>query len=293
MIWRILPFFLTLSLLACAQGKEGKKDSSAKDDGDDPSTDTGTGKGTGSESGTETGTASDTETDTTSGVRTPVVAFFGGYTSCGTSDSGDPANQDLKTFFDATQKALKQKLGVEPKFLLTCYTLAYESVRYRMTGEEGVKDKLIAGMEADFEDLLGTLENPEVLMVGHSYGGWTAMDMALKLPPGAKLKGIVTLDPISHEDCVTNDVIASGFEAVPGCTRAPTDFGDEKIKSLSEAAEWLNYYQDQVSFLHSGEIKGAKNFKRQYDGTGFQPHNGFLFDDAIGAEILTLAEHAF
>ncbi len=291
MNWRIFPFFLTLSVLSCAQGKEGKKDSAAPDDGDDAATDPNTDKNTDTGSGSET--ATETGTDTGTGVKTPVLAFFGGYTSCGTSDSGDPSNQDLKTFFDATQKALEKKSGVEPKFMLTCFTLAYESVRYRMSGEDGVKDKLIAGMEADFEDLIGTIENPEVLLVGHSYGAWTAMDVALKLPPGVKLKGLVTLDPISHEDCVTNDVIASGFEPVPGCTRAPTDFGQEKIQSLSESTEWLNYYQEQVSFLHSGEIKGAKNFKRQYDGTGFQPHNGFLFDDAIGQEILTLVDHAF
>lgn len=283
----IFAISLSLGLAACAGGKDDKK--KASDDSPPAPEEEGEGEGEGE------GTGTDGTTDTETGVKTtPVLAFFGGYTSCGTGDTGDPFKQDLKAFFDGAMAKLEAKLGAEPKFVITCYTLSYESILYRISGEEGVKDKLIEGMESDFEDFLGTLENPELFLVGHSYGGWTAMDVAIKRSPGVKVKAIVTLDPISHTDCTTNDVIEAAFNPIPGCTRAPEDFSPEKIKALAEdAGEWLNYWQDKVSFLHSGEIKGAKNFKLDYEGTGFEPHNAFLFDEAVGKEISALVEKSF
>lgn len=286
--WIIILFFAFVAL-ACAEDKGDKKKSNDGDaDGPGSSTETTTDSGTQTAASTDTGTASDPDTVQTGDARTPVLAFFGGYTSCGLGDTGDPLQQPLSDFFERALAAVKEKTGQQPKYLIACYTLAYESVIYRFSGDSQSRNKLIAGMENDFEDFLGELDHPEILMVGHSYGGWTAMDIVQKLPPGTKIKGLVTLDPISHADC--NLSTFGGAE----CKRAPQDFGEEGLKEIKDkTAQWLNYWEDGSTTLHSGEIAGAQNVKRTYPGSGFGPHNAFLSDDAIGDEITALAEHAF
>lgn len=301
--------FLTISplclALACAAGKDDKKKSSSGDgegsgeagdaDASEPDASEpdaadagGPGEGEGGEGGDDGGT--------TGGKPTPVLAFFGGYTSCGTGSNGDPNDMDLKKAYDQVNAALKTKLGAEPKFLISCFTAAYESVFYRTSGSDELKNEVITGMESDFNELLAGVDTPQVLLVGHSYGGWTAMDVAKNLPATVKLKGLVTLDPISHVDCDPESFILATFGGATeeGCTRAPQDFGEAGIAQIAKKAEeWLNYYQTKVEFLHSGEIKAAKNFLRTYEGDSFAPHNAFILDEAIFDEIETLADHAF
>ncbi len=229
---------------------------------------------------------------------TPVLAFFGGFTSCGAGENGDPNTMEIKAVFDATAKALKAQFKVDPAYIIVCYTTDYESVYYRLsTASTVVKSEVIAGMEHDLGTLLSTIAHPVLYLVGHSYGGWTAMDTVLNLDPEYKVGGLVTLDPISHADCSPTDFLNATFGAggaAEGCIRAPEDFGAVGITKIGErSTTWLNYYQTQLSYLHSGEIKPAKNFLRHYDATGFGPHNGFLSDADVGAEIVTMITNSF
>jgi len=226
---------------------------------------------------------------------TPVFAFMGGYTSCG--PQGDPAQMDMMVMFDKIKQAFAAKYHVSPVYLLSCYSVDYLSVRFTLST---VKDKIyndtVDGMLNEWEGQLAQLTNPVVYIVGHSYGGWTAMDTALKLDSRFRLGGLATLDPISKVDC-TPDKFLSGvfdFGGSEGCQRAPTDFGDAELATLAKRAGiWLNFYENQSDLLHSSAIAQAQNTQRQYAGAGLDPHMGFLSDVTVSDAITSMIVNSF
>jgi hypothetical protein len=109
--------------------------------------------------------------------------------------------------------------------------------------------------------------NQHVVVIGHSHGGWTAGKLIEALAVAGETEPVVdllvTLDPISYAACQAEQIRAAlGIAHVGGislgpCTRAPADLHAPVIARLSE--RWLNYYQDQCAYLHSGPMPSASN----------------------------------
>ncbi len=150
-------------------------------------------------------------------------------------------------------------------------------------------------------------------LVGHSYGGWTAMKIAkeLELKNRFSIKNLVTIDPISRSECTPKkfteglpdveikriiEKMLSGYtltaEDTPttnkGCLRAPSDLGDA-IAILARTSRWTNFYQENYPFLHSSSIPGPiekiENLKRDYRDDS---HNMFMSDETVGKKIVDL-----
>jgi len=226
---------------------------------------------------------------------TPVFAFMGGYTSCG--PEGDPAQMDMVSMFTKIKQAFEAKYHVSPVYLLSCYTVDYLAVRFTLsTVKDQVYNETVDGMLNEWESQLAQLTNPVVYVVGHSYGGWTAMDTALKLDSRFRLGGLVTLDPISKMDCTPDKFLAGvfNFGGSEGCQRAPTDFSDAELAALAKrAGTWLNFYENQSDLLHSSAIASAQNIQRQYSGVGLDPHMGFLSDATVADDVTNMIVSRF
>lgn len=96
-----------------------------------------------------------------------------------------------------------------------------------------------------------------VYLVGHSYGGWTAIQLGIRLTrEGLKISGVTVTDPISPFQCPAHvmgkAVAATLGRPLPGCQTAPRDFLVSDMNALAANADWLvNIYQDRQPILHS------------------------------------------
>ncbi len=112
-------------------------------------------------------------------------------------------------------------------------------------------------------------EHPDapLYIVGHSYGGWMAMYLTLKLTATIPVRGLFSIDPISP--------LCGPLQVVTGnavCKQAPKELDNLAIQK--RVGHWLNFYQDQDSFLHSSGINEAENHYFQYRG----PHSQIDYD---------------
>ncbi len=115
-------------------------------------------------------------------------------------------------------------------------------------------------------------EAPDVMIAGHSHGGWMAIRVAsqLSLIEGLKIRELLTIDPVSYTLCaskwfpayITMKVIGWGGEPAD-CHRAPRDLeAIEPIVAAKTGHHWTNIYQDTMPFVSSGAIASAtRNFE--------------------------------
>lgn len=102
-------------------------------------------------------------------------------------------------------------------------------------------------------------------IIGHSYGGWTAMHSVLKI--SEDVQSLTTLDPISVPKC-TPGAARNGSEE---CKKFPSDLSDELLHSVQEKTGiWSHYWQTLSNgehfgtvALHSGptRLKGVKELE--------------------------------
>jgi pimeloyl-ACP methyl ester carboxylesterase len=106
-------------------------------------------------------------------------------------------------------------------------------------------------------------------VIGHSYGGWTAMHSALKI--SGPIRSLTTIDPISPLKC-TPVAARTGSDE---CKKFPSDIEPTMLQSLHEkTAVWQHYWQklsNGTRFgtlgLHSGPtlVEGVKEMELQVD----------------------------
>lgn len=121
-------------------------------------------------------------------------------------------------------------------------------------------------------------ESPEtdVFIAGHSHGGWMAMRVAyqLSLMANAKLRQLLTIDPVSYTLCSSQwfpaKAIWNTFDwwSAPGdCHRAPRDLLHLNPTIAKGAnGQWINIYQNSMPYLTSGPIAEAtKNIRYEPD----------------------------
>jgi pimeloyl-ACP methyl ester carboxylesterase len=224
---------------------------------------------------------------------TPVLVFLGGYTSC-----KDPL-QGFKSIDQTRAAKLMQTARTtflsrgfpEPAYLIACQFNNQNSYIYKMSSSSRViRQSGIADLAKSLNALTASVESPEVYFVGHSYGGWAAMKLAMTLDPQVKVGALVGVDAISSKNCLPSQFLDSLLKRpVPGCTEAPSDITSiERINLAQKVRIWLNLYQLDSRLLHSGAIANAENSMRRYPGRGLLAHGDIFDDSALASQVLGL-----
>lgn len=236
-----------------------------------------------------------------SGPVTPVLVFLSGYTSCGTNNANelDPTLSPILTLFQTAQQELQAKGYKSVPWLLGCYGTDNVNIVYTRSTDNGkISTDTVQDMITALGQLTSGVAHPSLFVTGHSYGGWTAMDVVLQVGGTDHVAGLMTLDPISKVTCTPANFVDAllGVATDPGCTEAPTDFGASGLAQIAEqAGKWENFYQTDLAALHSGPIANASsNTQRSYPGAqGFDAHNDLLSDQGIQAALKAAVQAAF
>ncbi len=205
----------------------------------------------------------------------PLLIVIGGYNSCKTSQKESRRSPYGTDMYQPLQEMIAQLSAsgdIEPKYVAACHigekiamTSSWdEEVLYDLENDEAI-DYLL-----DWQD---TDEISYAMVAGHSYGGWLAMKFLLESEFSGDHQSIYTIDPISKVNCK--------FSKPWGCREAPSDINaDERAEIADQTVSWINFYQDQTSYLHSSEIpQASENHKIN------QPHTGIDSDQKVWQKI--------
>ena len=223
------------------------------------------------------------------------LGFFSGFQSCGTlgDRSPDPMTDSFKDIYEAAEDTVgESEVSLS---IRGCYDTDASKVRFSLSNTRKTISSTVPEMIKTLGEELKKVAPVKLHLVGHSYGGWTIMQVAKNLPPEIKIVGLTTIDPISMKEC-TAAAYASlilGGGNIGGCQRAPADFTDADVKSIRARIDrWTNYYQTNFEFLHSGPIAAAENKKKSYSTPGFEPHSDFLEDESVIQEIISSIQNS-
>lgn len=98
-----------------------------------------------------------------------------------------------------------------------------------------------------------------VYVAGHSFGGWTAMQLGTRLAgKQVTIDGMILIDPISPFQCPANVMatsVAIKGDSPVGCHMAPRDLLVRNMEELAHQSKWLvNFYQTKFATLHSSAL---------------------------------------
>lgn len=225
--------------------------------------------------------------------KTPIYILMGGYMSCplvfNSNSRINKVTDLLQERVENIQESLDQESYNPPLYFTTCYTgpqlgasfskslsLDYFELNYSQSlqstpdivSNQSHKELIDDALFVDVTPLtklwtvlkkeIQTVANPVVIIVGHSYGGWTAIQTANHLMENSiDVFGLMTLDAISpvhcHPSVLTDSVLQ--FKQTKGCTRFSEYLTSSQINRLQVNLNWwLHFYQDQSYFLHSDDI---------------------------------------
>jgi pimeloyl-ACP methyl ester carboxylesterase len=200
-----------------------------------------------------------------------LLVLFGGHDSC----APGPLDQVMAKPFFALQQSMPQSA-----YVASCYGALTYTAHVRRSGDDGrVAERSNEELIADVIALARATDEHAVAIVGHSYGGWLALQTALALPPDVRLVSLTTIDPISQRSCVrpllgiraVSEALGDATDAA--CQRFPDDVGAAQRARLARSTIWRNYFQDRTRLLRSGPAPEAAT-----NGFFAVPHA------AIGAE---------
>lgn len=230
------------------------------------------------------------------------LVYMGGFNSCG---GGTPRGLAGIEHFDHLRASLAAA-GKKVSYVLACYNgLTSGTIRWLSSA---APDEIYAldwrkpgdpGQVFDEASRLTDAFTVPLFMIGHSYGGWLAANMAANVVAAhpelaGVVKGLYTIDPISPYHCNQVKYAATvarsqgilGGPADEPCQRAPLQLGkadgvtypaaiannaDGKLFGFVRMAakSWLNFYQEK-DFLHSSPVIGGDGFPENklmpYDG---------------------------
>lgn len=224
---------------------------------------------------------------------TAVLVFLGGYTSCKDPLQGFRSLDQTRAakLMQAARATIISRGYSAPAFLISCQFNDQNNFIYRISSSPRVtRQSGIVDLIKTLNALTATLQSPDVYLVGHSYGGWAAMKLALALPAPVKVSALIGVDAISARNCLPMQFLDSLLKRpVPGCTEAPSDVtAQERVTLAQRVRTWINLYQLDSRLLHSGAIANATNTMRRYPGRGLLAH-GDIFDDTdLNTQILGL-----
>ena len=212
-----------------------------------------------------------------------VYALLGGYLSC-RNDKKNAVTLEgsrMVSILSDLMVALKSVGKEDPISLVSCYSWDATNINYMLSSDPTkTVTSTVDEMIAAFNVILAETKKPKIYIVGHSYGGWTSMKLATNLRANTKIAGLITVDPISKQNCTPNTVI-NYVTSQPDsrCKEPPADFGSDQIEGIANRTKlWLNIYQTDFEPLHSGPIASAKNILKTYPTSNFS--HTTVIDDA-------------
>jgi hypothetical protein len=141
--------------------------------------------------------------------------------------------------FVATLKAA----GNDVTWLSTCFFLGLPAEKsvwlLNSLGEK--KSVATSAAAAEIERLA---VGREVILIGHSYGGWMAAAMATSMR--SPLAALFTLEAISGEFCPTFAAVTRTSKMHPYCQRAPDTGAVDGAKILAKTKNWVNVFLPSV-----------------------------------------------
>lgn len=168
------------------------------------------------------------------------IVAMGGRNSCQKLPPYSPKSMSMYAEIERSIGQLSPEFD-SVELLLACYRadgqLFYIDSKDD-TIRSGVPDDLVAAID----------HTPATtLFVGHSYGGWLAMQTLLKSRVKAAL---YTIDAISPVNCAFRKP-----QRWLGCMKAPTDVPYQDV--AQKTFYWGNFFQTSTMYLHSSEIPHA------------------------------------
>jgi hypothetical protein len=183
----------------------------------------------------------------------------GGYDSCSSSSRSDLPPLGMKMvppFLKMLSAVSKVDPAFTPLVITGCLDTDPPPSGYAQFVVPDRPKNVVYGPTSKLQSELTrmVLANPDapIVFIGHSYGAWMAMHLALK-PAFKRIALLVTLDPIGPE-CGPLGVVFGDS----ACHNAPTDLDNRSIGRKSD--KWINFYQEDDSWLSSSEIAGAENY---------------------------------
>ncbi len=187
--------------------------------------------------------------------QTRLITVMGGYNSCGDAArqaSLSPFKMDMfkpfKKIFDQLRGS-----GVPSEYVISCFK-DEDNLVYSTSQSKG---KEVSANIEEFSSFMKESrgESDKLTMVGHSYGGWLMMKLAVDRAESWDVDSIFSIDPISRSECT--------FSNPANCTSAPRDISEDQYAQLAASVgNFQNFYQTRTFYLHSGPIKHAsKNTK--------------------------------
>ena len=206
-------------------------------------------------------------------IKDVLLYVSGGFRSC------------ERTNFEESAAPLYRELrsnGVVVRYVYSCYD---QYARLHMRVGVPVSGELKRVSADELRDELirqnSYLESKTAYAIGHSYGGWMALEQSLALEDAAPFSGLTVIDVISPMQCTTLTALWSAaeqstaiFEGEVGCLSSPDEWrvGDRGVRMIKNL-KWLdNFYQTLDPLVHSGAIGGANNkvfsYPKTSDGWG-------------------------
>ncbi len=202
---------------------------------------------------------------------TPLIVLSGGFGSCGVGsqagqDTPDPRTMDVYKNLKKIVTDL-EKTGVKNiATAISCFPVALIGASrsvYYVTSDEPEVVKF--GLRQEFYDAVEKLAKSQAgrvtHIIGHSYGGWNAMQLTKGAVSGMTLASLTTIDPISPVNCrptnimIHNDPSGTGQTA---CKEAPSDLtNSERLGIAKKVGTWSNFYQTDNVTLHSSAMPEA------------------------------------
>ena len=138
--------------------------------------------------------------------------------------------------------------------------------RHNFQGDQIPTQKYKLGsLMSSLDRLLSENQFKKAVIIGHSFGGYTAMLAAKALiSAGSQIQvtSLTTLDPISISTCnvqgITSAIVKR--QGSPGCNQAPgTNVSDPlislaDIRSIAAKTRWINVWQAGDIYIHSSAI---------------------------------------
>lgn len=207
-----------------------------------------------------------------------LVVVHGGFISCPRASVLKPLPPLSMYFYDhvsALEDSLR-KTGNRVHSVTACFgnsTPPKEDALFVSSRSPGkLQNGNAAALKTEIETFHDTYADLKVVLVGHSYGGWTVMHLTQELDPKVKIEGLFTIDPISP---------LCGSEGGNYCHNAPQEFNNLNLRA--RVLSWVNLFQRGDAWIKSSKITEATNHDFDYV---FFPHTQIANDPRVW-EVIT------